>query len=112
MKRSASVALGVVTALATARAQQSGDPCDAATFNAKVCQAAVRGGSYCSHGARVATRYQQSYPYYYDRYQNYMSQGGVVSASPAETCPGHSSPIRGGFGSTASAHATAMKPGS
>jgi hypothetical protein len=112
MKRSASVALGVVTALATARAQQSADPCDPATFNAKVCQAAVRGGSYCSHGARVPTIYRQSYPYYYDRYQNYISHGGVVSASPAETCPGRGSGVRGGFGATASAHASPMKAGS
>jgi len=112
MKRSASVALSVVAALATAHAQQGADPCDATTFNAGACKAAVRGGYYCSHRARVSTSYQHAYPYYYDRYQDYVSQGGVVSVAPAETCPGRASHLRGGFGVTASAHATASKAGS
>jgi hypothetical protein len=105
MKRSVSVTLTLVAALGTARAQQGVDPCDAATFNASVCQAAIRRGSFCSNGARVKMRYQQSYPYYYDRYQDYLSQGGVVNAPPPQTCPGGFLGLRGGFGSTASGHA-------
>jgi|HubBroStandDraft_1064217.scaffolds.fasta_scaffold145514_2 hypothetical protein len=111
MKRSVSVTLTLVATLGTARAQQGVDPCDAATFNATVCRAAVRGGSYCSNGARTKMRYQQSYPYYYDRYRDYVSQGGVVNASPAQTCPGGWLGFRGGFGTTAAGHAAESKAG-
>ena len=86
MKRSVSVTLSLVVTLGTARTQQVDDPCSEATFNAKVCRAAIQGGLYCSHGARMRTTYQQAYPYYYDRYQDYVSQGGVVNASPAQVC--------------------------
>jgi len=84
--------------LGTARAQQGADPCAAATFNGKVCQAAVRGGGYCSQGSRVSMSYPQSYPYYYNRYATYMSQGGVANPSSAVKCPRSA---HGGFGSTA-----------
>ena len=104
MKRSVSVTLTLVVALGTARAQQGDDPCNEGTFNAKACQAAVRAGSYCSHGARVKTSYQQSYPYYYDRYRDYVSQGGAVTALPAQACPGRWFAVRGGFGTTAVSH--------
>src|SRR5271163_1530344 len=102
MKRSASVTLTLVVTLGTARAQQYGDPCDPATFNGKVCYAAVKGGSYCSQGSRTAMSYPQGYPYYYDRYRDYMSQGGTVNPSSAAKCPRQS--IHAGFGSTAAAH--------
>jgi hypothetical protein len=102
MKRSGSVTLGLVMTFAAARAQQIGDPCAAATFNGKVCQAAVKGGAYCSQGSRVSMAYPQAYPYYYDRYRDYMSQGGTVNPSGAAKCPRHS--IHAGFGSTAAAH--------
>jgi hypothetical protein len=111
MKRSVSVTLTLVATLGTARAQQGVDPCDAATFNATVCRAAIRGGSYCSNGARTKMRYQQSYPYYYDHYRDYVSQGGVVNASPAQTCPGGWLGFRGGFGTTAAGHAAESKAG-
>ena len=102
MKKSASVALGLVTVLAAARAQHVADPCDPAPFNATVCKAAVRGGAYCSRGAQIATSYSQPYPYYYDLYRNYTAQGGLVSASPAQLCLGHV--VHGGFGATGSHH--------
>jgi hypothetical protein len=102
MKRSASVTLGLVVTLAAARAQQAGDPCAAATFNGKVCQAAVQGGGYCSQGSRTSMSYPQHYPYYYDRYLDYMSQGGAVNPSSAAKCPRQS--IRAGFGAMAAAH--------
>ena len=112
MKRSASVALGVVTVLGTAYAQQSADPCEPATFNAKICRSAIRGGFYCSGGTRVSTNYQQPYPYYYDRYRDYVSQGGVVNAAPAGTCPGRLLPVRGGFGGTGAVHCIGSRAGS
>jgi hypothetical protein len=86
--------------LAAAHAQ---DPCDAATFNGKVCYAAVKGGGYCSQGSRVSMSYPQAYPYYYDRYRDYMSQGGAVTQSSAAKCPRLS--VHAGFGSTAVVHA-------
>ncbi len=104
MRRSASVTLTLVAALGAARAQQAGDPCDAATFNAKVCKAAVHSGGYCGQGARTKVTYSHPYPYYYDFYQNYISQGGVVSASSAVICSHGSWVTRGGFGATGSGH--------
>jgi hypothetical protein len=65
----------------------------------------VRRGSYCSQGTPVAIGYQQSYPYYYDRYRDYISQGGVVSPSLAEPCRHGSAVGRGGFGATGARHA-------
>jgi hypothetical protein len=111
MKRSASVTLTLAVTLTAARAQQSADPCDAATFNAKVCKVAIRSGSYCSQDLRVVAAYPQSYPYYYDLYRSYTSQGGVVDVSPAETCPRSSSVIHGGFGMTGAHHGGGSKAG-
>ncbi len=110
MKRSASVTLTLVVTLGAARAQQSTDPCDAATFNKNVCKAAVRSGGYCSQGAQFAASYQQAYPYYYDLYRNYVSQGGAVDPSPAETCP-RGSAVHGGFGATGAGHGGGSKGG-
>jgi hypothetical protein len=70
------------------------------TFNAKTSKTAVRGGCYCSQHARVPTSNQYSYPYYYDRYRDFVSHGGVMNAAPAETCPRRPSPIWSGFGTT------------
>ena len=111
MKRSASVTLTLVVTLTVANAQQGSDPCDAATFNAKVCKVAVRSGSYCSQGVRVITAYPESYPYYYDLYRSYASQGGVVDVSSAETCPRSSTVIRGGFGMIGAHHGGGSKAG-
>jgi hypothetical protein len=101
MKRSASVTLTLVFTLGTARAQQYGDPCDPATFNGKVCQAAIRRGSYCAQGTPVPTSYPQAYPYYYDRYLNHMSNGGAVNPSRAQPCRHGTAVVHGGFGATA-----------
>jgi len=98
MTRSRTVTLTLVAGLGLlARAQQTADPCDAASFNPKVCKAAIRRGGYCSQGAWVPASYQQKYPYYYDLYQSYVAQGGVVS--PADVCAS-SGFSHGGFGST------------
>ncbi|HTB16266.1 MAG TPA: hypothetical protein VK752_32080 [Bryobacteraceae bacterium] len=111
MKRSASVTLTLVVTLATVRAQQGGDPCAAATFNGKVCQAAVHDQGYCSQGSRTSMSYPQSYPYYFDRYADYLSHGGAANPSSAAKCPRQLS-ARGGFGSTAAAHSEGSKGGS
>jgi hypothetical protein len=103
------VSLTLLVTFATARAQQGSDPCAAATFNGKVCQAAVRGGGYCSQGSRTVMSYPQSYPYYYNRYADYMSQGGAVTPSSAVSCPRS---VRGGFGSNAAAHGGGSSAGS
>src|ERR1700722_14681821 len=104
MKKWASVTLTLMVTLGAPHAQQPADPCDAASFNGTVCQAAVRGRAYCSQGARVPTTYSQSYPYYYDAYRNYISQGGAVNVSAAETCRRGGSVVHGGFGSTGHGH--------
>ena len=109
MKRSASVTLTLAVALSTAYAQQ-GDPCEAATFNGKVCLATIRGGSYCSQGSRVSMSYPQAYPYYYDRYRDYISQGGAVSPLAAGRCPRRSAAH--GFGTTAVVHGAGSRAGS
>jgi hypothetical protein len=108
-KRSGAVTLTMVAALSfAASAQQSPGPCDASTFNPKVCKNAVRRGGFCSQGKWVPVTYQESYPYYYDLYQNYMSQGGVVDAAPSENCnrphSGFFGIAHGGFGSHGASH--------
>jgi hypothetical protein len=91
-----------------ASAQQGPDPCDASTFNPKVCKTAVRHGGFCSKGTWVPATYQDSYPYYYDIYQNYLAQGGLVVAAPAEHCKsphnGFFGIVHGGFGSHGASH--------
>jgi len=109
VKRSTSVTLTLMVTLTYARAQQGADPCAAGTFNGKVCQAAVRGGGYCSQGVRTSVSYPHSYPYYYDRYADYMSHGGTVSSSSAASCPRS---VHGGFGSTAAVHGAGVSAGS
>ncbi len=89
-----------------ARAQQSGGPCDPATFNAGVCKTAIRQRGYCSGSTWVPNQYGQSYPYYYDLYQQHLAQGGLVS--PAGACPSTLRPhhaMFGGFGHTGTFHA-------
>lgn len=103
--------LTLVVTLGAARAQQIADPCDPSTFNANVCKTAVKRGEYCSQGSPVAMSYQQSYPYYYDLYRNYASQGGTVNASLAETCRRGSSSVHGGFGSVGAGHGGGAKAG-
>ncbi len=93
LKKSARVVLTVAAAMGVAaRGQQSGDPCEASTFNAQVCKTAIRQKGYCSGGAFVKTAYQQPYPYYYDSYGAYVSGGGL--ATQPESCVS----TRGGFG--------------
>lgn len=99
MKKSTHVTLTVAAAMGlAARGQQPLDPCGAASFNAKVCQAAVKQRRYCSQGQWVPLADPQPYPYYYGLYQDYVANGGVVTAIPAEHCGGFMSHVYGGFG--------------
>ena len=91
-KRSARVILTVAAAVSmAAHAQQSGDPCEPATFSGKSCQSAVHHGGFCSGGSWVPMTYDQRYPYYYDRYLTHIAAGGAVIAAPEEKCkrPSH-----------------------
>jgi len=91
-----------------ASAQQGADACDASTFNPKVCKNAVHHGGFCSQGTWVQMSYQESYPYYYDLYRNYLSLGGVVAAASKEDCRdphrGFFGISHGGFGSHGASH--------
>src|SRR5689334_6826868 len=106
MRKSASVTLTVAAMVgAAARGQQRPDPCDALTFNEQACQAAVQNRGYCWNGRWVHMRYHNPFPYFYDNYQEYASQGGVALASTyADRC-GHgvwgTHGGHGGFGATA-----------
>src|SRR6266849_6045228 len=110
--KSARVILTAVAAVGmAARGQQGGDPCDAATFNSKVCKPAIRHNGYCSGGTWVPMAYSQSYPDYFDSYLAYLSGGGAVAATPKENCRRPSTSLhaghgisRGGFGRTGAGH--------
>jgi len=106
MKKSASVTLTVVAAVGmSARAQQRPDPCDALTFNEQACQRAVQKRGYCWDGKFVRMTYHNPFPYYYDSYQDYVSQGGVALASTyADRCGLSLFGTHGGFGATAHGH--------
>jgi hypothetical protein len=90
-----------------ARAQvRTDDPCEASSFNARVCRAAIQRHVYCAQGQRVPVSYQQAYPYYYDLYQQSLAQGGIANPAPVSVCGG-GFPFflhRGGFGSTGAFH--------
>jgi hypothetical protein len=111
VKKSASVVLTVAAAMSmTARGQLAPDPCDAGTFNTKACKVAVKHMGYCDGSTFVPMTYSQRYPNYYDSYQAYLGNGGVVTAAGAGNCPqlhggfGIHGVSRGGFGSTGSGH--------
>jgi len=112
MKRSASVRLTVVAAISlAARGQQRLDPCAAASFNEQACQAAIQNRGYCWNGRWVKLKYHYPFPYYYDAYQEYVGNGGVVSAAAVGSCgpslrhagASHGA-SHGGFGATGASH--------
>jgi hypothetical protein len=82
MRKPARISLQLAAALgmaASARAQQSADPCVQANFNEAACRAAVKQHGYCAQGSWKVERYHDKYPYYYDLYQTYLAQGGTVT---------------------------------
>src|SRR5512133_342420 len=108
MKKSAKITLTVVAAVGMAACQRSRrDPCDSASFDAGVCQDAVRNGGYHYHGTWIPMVYSHPYPYYYDSHSQYVSRGGAMrpAESGAYARPGGSGSVtRGGFGATGSSH--------
>jgi hypothetical protein len=87
MKKSVAVRLTVVAAVGiAARAQPRQDPCSAATFNEQACQAAVQNRGYCWNGRWVGLRYHYAFPYYYDAYLDYVSNGGLANPAPVASC--------------------------
>jgi len=112
MKRSASVSLTVVAAVSMAAGgQRRLDPCAAASFNEQACQAAIQSRGYCWNGRWVQLKYHYPFPYYYDAYQEYMANGGVVNAAvvgscgpPTRTFFGAHGAARAGFGATGAGH--------
>lgn len=105
MKRSVRVSLSIVTGIALASCgRRAQDPCAARTFNEQACQDAVNNHGYYWNGAWYPMRYSQPYPYYYDSYRTYRTNGGVSAPAPGVTYGRPSGVERGGFGSTGEAH--------
>jgi hypothetical protein len=112
MKRSVSVSLTVVAAVSmAARGHLRLDPCAAASFNEQACQAAIQNRGYCWNGRWVGLKCHYPFPYYYDAYQEYMANGGVVNATvlgscgpPTHTVGGAHGAAYGGFGATGAGH--------
>jgi hypothetical protein len=104
MKKPAQVTLTVVATMSfAAHGQQAApNPCSSPTFNGSACQAAIREHGFCSQGNWISTPYHEKYPYFYDRYQQWIAAGGVVDPAPDGSCP---HPHRGGFGATGAYHA-------
>jgi len=112
MKRSASVGLTVVAAVSlAARGQPRLDPCATASFNEQACEAAIQNRGYCWNGRWVRLKYHYPFPYYYDAYQEYLENGGLVDAAQVGSCGppmhiafgGHGG-ARGGFGGHGACH--------
>jgi len=114
MKRSGAVSLTVVAAFGVAaRAEHRLDPCATANFNEAACAAAVQNRGYCWNGRWVRVKYHYPYPYYFDAYQEFLANGGTVSAAVLGSCSpsgeggalfGAHGASRAGFGSTGACH--------
>ena len=104
-KKSAQVIFTVAAAVGISAHAQASDPCNAATFDGKVCQSAIKQKGLCSGGAWVPMTYSEKYPYYYDQYSAYLLAGGMASPVAEESCKqpgffGRLAIARGGFGTT------------
>jgi hypothetical protein len=108
MKRSPHVLVSFVAAMGiVARGQDPVNPCDSATFNAKVCKSAVRLGGYCAPGGWTPVTLQQPYKDYVEMHRNFEQIGGVTTPAEVGNCGrygvggggGHVVSY-GGFGST------------
>lgn len=95
----------VVAAAAMASCGRRGkDPCAPTTFSEQFCQDAVRSGGYFWNGTWYPMVYSNPYPYYYDSYRTFRSNGGQTSPAPAITYGRPGGVERGGFGSTGDGH--------
>jgi hypothetical protein len=97
VKKSRVVTLTAVAAMGIASRGQAQDPCDAATFDPKVCRTAVHRSGYCSQGLWIPMSYPQTYPYYYNLYQDFVATGGVAVPASETKCR-RPSVTHGGFG--------------
>lgn len=99
------------------------DPCQAATFNAEACQAAVTAHGYYWYGVWHPVVYPYEFGYYSNAYRGFVVGGGVVTRSSASyysssysagsgsrslgsDLSGSNGTVRGGFGTTAASHAS------
>ena len=105
MKKSTKVTLTVVAAVGLASCGRSRrDPCDRESFNEMACQDAVCNGGYYFGGSWYPMAYSYPYPYYYDHYRTFVSNGGRSVTVPAGSYSSPAGVERGGFGSTGAAH--------
>jgi hypothetical protein len=115
MKRSRLVlvtfaANSMITMAIVARGQDPVNPCDSATFNARVCKSAVRFGGYCAPGGWTPVALQQPYKDYVQMHRNFEQIGGVTTPAEAGNCgrfagsSGTHVVSYGGFGSTGASH--------
>ncbi len=88
MKKSASIQLVFLNSLILGAvacndaAPPAIDPCSTRTFNQPACEQAVQGGGYRYHGAWIPMMYLSPYPFYFSRYNSYVSRGGTVYSAP------------------------------
>jgi hypothetical protein len=113
VKKSAAVRLTIVAMVGIAtHAKGRPDPCGTATFDQQACSAAIQNQGYCWNDRWVRLKYHYPFPYYYDAYQDFLANGGVVASAPFGTCGpsavSHSHGVlvhRAGFGTAGACHA-------
>ena len=113
-KRSPSIALGIVPALAAVVGCDNGpprvvsgvDPCLPKVYNEAECKYAVQHNGYYHNGMWYRHVYAMPFLYYHNGYSGYVRSGGRVRAlSPASythrigASASRSTVVRGGFGS-------------
>lgn len=105
MKKPVRITLELAASLGLAAVARAQDPCVATQFNEAACRQAVKQHGYCAAGSWVASRYHDKYPYYYDLYQTFLTQGGTATPVEPGDCrrpflSGAHGTARGGFGAT------------
>jgi hypothetical protein len=106
MKRSRSVTLTIVAAIAAAScSRRPPDPCDNSSWDSHACEDAVRDRGYYYNGAWYPRSYAYPYSYYSSQYGTYAQRGEAHSASSGTFArPSSGGVVRGGFGSTGAGH--------
>ena len=113
MKRSSAVALSIVPLLAACNnaLPPSLDPCAPQNYIAQTCEVAVQQQGYFYNGLWYAHPYYYPVSFYQHSYVGYVANGGRVSVVPSSAFSGAAAigtgTVRGGFGSSGAAHASA-----
>lgn len=112
MKRSASITLTIVPALAAVCTGSAAppDPCLPSSYTVDACEYAVSHQGYYYGGIFYPHVYANPFLFYSRGYSNYVSAGGSVTplqASRFAPAGVSSGTARGGFGGTGEAHASA-----